>query len=303
MYYGFRLRTSVPLPSLPALAGDGVPDLTLRRGVVPDRLPDAVWASPFVEIAIDGTVLVRIPNVVGFLVRGGCQLILDQDSDAETSVIETFLFGAVAGAVLHQRGILPLHASCVMVGDIAVAMAGVSGRGKSTLAGIMSLRGHEVVCDDICAIGFHGGRAFVAPGPPRVRLWPDAAELLGLSHDGLQTARPNHPKRVLAARGTDAATKPLGALVRLGIDRRLQAPVIRRLAGPAAITPVEELVYRARLGRRLDRRIGLFQDMARLATLVPIYQMVRPEGIVDPSLLVDLVASTVGGGGRDGADG
>lgn len=296
LFYGYRLRTDVPLPSLPLMAqsdeADLVPDLTLARGPVPDRLPETVWTSPFVEIAADGTVLIRIPDVVAFLIRNGRELTLDQDSAAETSVIETFLFSAVAGTVLHQRGVLPLHASCVMVGPVAVAMAGVSGRGKSTLAGIMAMRGHDVVTDDICPVGFHDGKVLITPGPTRLRLWPDAADLLGLSHAGLATGRPNHPKRVLAARGTDQTPKPLGALVRIAIDKRLDAPVLYRLSGPAAITPIEELVYRARLGRRLDRRVGLFQDLARLAALVPIYQLVRPES-ADPSLLADLLTSTV----------
>jgi len=282
----------VPLPSLPAPTGHGEPDLTLSRGPVPHRLQAPVWSSHFVEIGADGAVLVRVPDVVGFLVRDGCKVILDEDCDAETSVIETFLFSTVAGAVLHRRGIFPLHASCVMVGDVAVALAGVSGRGKSTLAGIMSMHGHDVVSDDICPVAFQNGRAMIAPGPCRIRLWPDSATLLGLSHEALDVGRPNHPKRVLSARGTDGAPKPLGAVVRVAIDRRIETPILHRLSGPSAITPMEELVYRARLGRRLDRRVGLFQDLVRLAALVPIYQLIRPEGSFDPALLVDLVRST-----------
>lgn len=285
LFHGLRLRTAVPLPSLPAMAADGAPDLTLRRGAVPDRLPGAVWASPFVEIAADGTVLIRIPGILGFLVRDGCHLTLNHDCAAGTGVIETFLFSAVTGAVLHQRGVLPLHASCVMIGDVAVAMTGVSGRGKSTLAGIMSMRGHAVVTDDVCPVTMLNGRALIAPGPPRIRLWPDASGLLGLSHAGLEPGRPDHPKRVLTARGTDAAPKPLGALVRIGVDKRLDAPVIYRLTGPAAITPIEELVYRARLGRRLGRRVGIFQDLAQLAGLA------------------DLITSTVQDVARGAADG
>lgn len=295
LFYGLRLRTETPLPSLPEWAGSGEPDLILRRGPVPHRLPSPVWSSHFVEIGADGAVLVRIPDVVGFLVKDGTQVVLDEDCDAETSVIETFLFSVVAGVVLHKRGVLPLHASCVMVDDVAIAIAGVSGRGKSTLAGIMSTRGHDVVSDDICPVAFHDGQAMIAPGPCRIRLWPDSAELLGLSHEALETGRPNHPKRVLAARGADRAPKPLGAVVRIAIDRRIERPILYRLSGAAAITPMEELVYRTRLGRRLDRRVGLFQDLVRLAALVPIYQLLRPERGFDPSRLADLVCSAANG--------
>lgn len=303
LFYGYRLRSVVPLPSLPVMPEGGVPDLSLRRGRVPEQLAGAVWASPFVEIGGDGSVLVRIPGIVAFLIRDGGCLTLDENSNAETSTIETFLFSAVAGAILHQRGVLPLHASCVMVGDVAVAMAGVSGRGKSTLAGALSMCGYDVVTDDICPVDFRDGKAMVIPGPPRVRLWPDAAGLLGLSHAGLETGRPNHPKRVLAARGADVGPKRLGAVIRLDIDRRLDTPVLYRLTGPAAITPIEELVYRARLGRRLGRRVGLFRDLVRLPTMVPIYQLIRPEGGVDPSRLADLVVSALCDNGKEKAGG
>ena len=293
LFYGYRLQTEIALPSLPRLDAGGAPDLTLRRGEVPDRLAEADWSSPFVEIGSDGTVLVRIGGTLKMLVRDGRHIVLDRTGGTEIGGIETFLFSAVAGIVLHRFGVLPLHASCVMVGDVAVALAGVSGRGKSTLAGAMSLQGHAVVTDDVCPIVFRDGAALAVPGPARIRLWPDAADRLGLSQNRLETGRPNHPKRVLAAGSPAVAPRPLGAVVRLGIDKRLDRPVMTRLTGPATMTPLEELVYRARLGRRLGRRIGLFQDLVRLVGIVPVFQLVRPESFDDLPVLVDLVRSAV----------
>lgn len=293
LFYGYRLRTEVALPSLPPLAAGEAPDLTLCRGEVPDRLAATDWSSPFVEIGRDGTVLVRIGDTLKMLVRDGRHIVLDRTCRAEIGVVETFLFSAVAGVVLHRSGVLPLHASCVMVGDVAVALSGVSGRGKSTLAGAMSLQDHAVVTDDVCPIVFRDGAALAVPGPARIRLWPDAADRLGLSQDRLETGRPNHPKRVLAAGSPAVAPRPLGAVVRLGIDKRLDRPVMTRLTGPATMTPLEDLVYRARLGRRLGRRIGLFQDLVRLVGIVPVFQLMRPEGFDDLPALVDLVRSSV----------
>lgn len=296
LFYGYRLRTDVTLPSLPLMPMDGVPDLTLCRGVVPSCFPEASWTSPFVEIGSDDrTVLVRIGDTVRFLVRDGSRIVLDQDSQPETSTVETFLFGAVAGIVLHQRGVLPLHASCVMIGDVAVALAGVSGRGKSTLAGALSMHGHPVVTDDVCPIEFRGKVAMAIPGPARIRLWPDSADHLGVPPDRLQTGRPGHPKRVLSA-AARSTPSPLGAVIRIAVDKRLDRPVMHRLTGPATMTPMEELVYRTRLGRRLGRRLGLFQDLVRLAGMVPIFQLIRPEGTANLPQLIDLVRSTVPAG-------
>ncbi len=291
LFYGYRLRSDIALPSLPLLTDAGAPDLTLRRGPVPDCLPEPSWSSPFVEIGTDGTLLARIGDTLKFIIQNGRDIVLDQHSRAETSVIETFLFSVVAGSILHQRGMLALHASCVMIGDKAIALAGVSGRGKSTLAGALSMQGHAVVTDDICPITFRENAALVIPGPARVRLWPDAAQMLGLSQDHLAIGRPQHPKRILAVAGPNATPKPLAALIRIAIDKRLNEPVLYRLNGAAAITPIEEIVYRARLGRRLGRRIGLFTDLVRLAGLVPIFQLVRPEGDGNLPRLADLVRS------------
>lgn len=294
LFYGYRLRSEIALPSLPQMPEPAdTPDLILRRGLVPDCLPQASWSSPFVEIGTDGMVLVRIADAVRFTVQDGRDIVLDQHCQAQTSVIETFLFSVVAGIILHQRGMLALHASCVMLGDVAVAMAGVSGRGKSTLAAALSLQGHSLLSDDICPIRFDDGRAMVIPGPARLRLWPDAAQRLGLNPDQLAIGRPQHPKRVLPISSAAAKPMPLAALIRIGIDKQLDAPTIYRLSGAAAITPIEEIVYRARLGRRLGRRIGLFTDLVRLAGIVPVFQLLRPEQGADLPQLADLVRATI----------
>ena len=89
---------------------------------------------------------------------------------------------------------------------------------------------------------------------------------------------------------------PLGALIRLRVDTRLDRPSLVRLSGPTAIMPAEDVVYRARLGRRLGHRIGLFQDLTRLATLVPVFGLTRtgnPEDLPDQ---VRLVVSVMTGG-------
>lgn len=288
LFYGYRLRSGIALPGLPHAVADGEPDIRLAAGPVPTALAAPSWSSPFVEIAADGVVLVRIGDRLRFLIDRGTAVTVEHAPDVTPAEIETFLCSVVAGILLHQRGALALHAACVAVDGLAVAIAAPSGRGKSTLAAALAAAGHPLLTDDICRVTFTESGALAVPGPPRLRLWPDAARMLGHRSADLGPARPGHPKRVLPGPAAGAPL-PLAAILRLVIDARAVAPRLERLKGPAAITPAEELVYRVRLGRRLGRRIGLFQDLTRLAVQVPVFTLTRPEAGADLGDLVALV--------------
>ena len=285
----------MPLASLPPLLRDGEADIEVEVGEVPPNLTAPIWSNPFIEIGEDGGVLVRAGDSVRFMVRGGRQVMLDEGAASRLGDVEALLLGPVAGVLLHQRRNLALHASSVVIGGRAVAIAGPSGRGKSTLAAALVARGFTPFGDDISRVRFTHDGAWAVPGSPRLRLWPHAANLLSLAPETLAAGRSGHPKRLLVLPPALEAV-PLGALIRLRVDTRLDRPSLVRLSGPTAIMPAEDVVYRARLGRRLGHRIGLFQDLTRLATLVPVFGLTRtgnPEDLPDQ---VRLVVSVMTGG-------
>ncbi len=282
--------------SLPPAVGDGAPEIELRCSDIPQRLDAPAWSSPFIDIGTDGNVLMRLGQHTRFLIRGGREVIVDEGAAAHMPDVETFLVGAVSGVLLHQRNDLALHASCVAIDDRAVAFVGPSGRGKSTLAAFLAARGFALLTDDVCRIVFQRQHVCVVPGSCRLRLWPDAARALDHAPETLPTGRSGHPKRVLVLPVGSVDPVPLAAVIRLAIDTRLKTPSLSRLSGPASVMPVEDLLYRARLGRRLGRRIPLFQGLTRLAGLVPVFSLTRTGDMADLPGLVGLVASVMTGG-------
>src|SRR6185437_8241442 len=82
--------------------------------------------------------------------------------------------GPVQAILWHQRGLLPLHASAISVNGKAVALAGPSGVGKSTLAAAL-VGNHAVLADDICIID-PSDRPTMLPSTPRLRLWREALD-------------------------------------------------------------------------------------------------------------------------------
>jgi hypothetical protein len=293
-YYGYRLASEVAFPLLPAGGGGGEADIRLRLGPVPDHLAHSVWSSPFLEIGENGEAIAKAGDRLRFRIAGGNEIVLDTDRSQSAMEMETHFTSLVAGVVLHQRRALPLHASAVSVDGLAVAFAGPSGIGKSTFASALALHGYPLIADDVCRIEFHPeGGPTVAPGPARLRLWPDMAMALGRDPETLMTGRSHHPKRVLTDVDKETNSVPLRALIRLSLDVQAKAPRLERLTGPQSVMPVDELVYRARLGRTMGRQVEIFQQLTELGAAIRVYRLTRPEGPPDRPRLADLVRQAI----------
>ena len=174
--FGLQIRSQLELPELPVSPASDEPDVTIRIGQVPPALTSGHGGAQ----AIDGGLLLTISKVGRFFIKGGVEIIIEPDPGVSEGDVRLFLLGSAMGAVLHQRGLLPLHANAVEIDGMAVAFMGESGAGKSTLAAWFHDQGHRIIADDVCVVRFdEGGRAHASPGLPRLRLWKEALEASG----------------------------------------------------------------------------------------------------------------------------
>ncbi|HEV2674710.1 MAG TPA: serine kinase [Aliidongia sp.] len=291
-FYGYRLRACGLLDFFPAWPDPaGVPDLHLVERVVPLELESPLWSRPRLSVGTDGTVLLLLEGIGRFLVRPDGEIRLERSEEGCRADVEAALVSVVAGAVLHQRASLPLHASCVLIDGRAVAITAPSGTGKSTLAAALVSAGHRLLTDDICVIRFaEDGTAMAVPGAPRLRLYDDSANAVGQGSKTLPIAGTVRDKRGWDRPLTDHAPLPLAAILRL---ERAATAGLERLTGVSAINPMQDIIYRAPLGLRLGRGRELFRGLTRLADKVPIYRLTRPEGLDSLAELVQLIGTVV----------
>ncbi len=105
-----------------------------------------------------------------FLLRSGQEILIDLAPSADDDEVRAYLLGPVFGALCHQRGITPLHASAIDVSDGCVAFVGASGAGKSTLVAALARRGNEIIADDECFLQLAAdGQMLAWPGLSRIR--------------------------------------------------------------------------------------------------------------------------------------
>lgn len=203
--YGLEVRSAVPLPELtlvPAAGGAEAGDVVVVRLGPVSRMPTTLDAAGF-GFWSDGDEACHVLDKVGaFLVRGGREIVVDAAPGVEDRVLRLSILGPALALLLHQRGLLVLHASVVARGSEALAVLGKNGWGKSTIAAALHAKGYDLVADDVAAIEMdrHGPR--VLAGFPQVKLWPEAATLLGDRPETLPLLHPSFDKRGWrAARG------------------------------------------------------------------------------------------------------
>jgi hypothetical protein len=164
----------------------GPPDVEIRFEPLSPAPSPIEYLGMLVQSSSEGLHL-QVPGDARFLVSGGRTIIASLEREDRPQTAFEYLLGTAMGALLHQRGLLPLHANVIEWNGRAFAFAGASGAGKSTLAARLHQKGYNLLSDDICAIAWDdAGEPRVFPGIPRVKLWSDALKELGIARQGLQ---------------------------------------------------------------------------------------------------------------------
>ena len=286
--FGLQLRSEIELPELRAVAPSGDPDVEILQGSIPcaDRMAEGYL------LGNDGAGFV-IDDVAGFWISDGQRIVIEPQPGVAGSNVRLYLLGSAMGVLLHQRGLLPLHANCVEIDGQGVAFLGRSGAGKSTLAAAFYDRGFRVVADDVCVIDFDdSGQALVTQGIPRLRLWEEALAVgsrnaidYQLSYAGDEQYRKfDVPVGVVNIR------LPLAAIYRLSDGT---GPGFRKLEGTAAAETVFANTYRGSYLRAVGDQIAHWSLSTRLLGAVPVFDFSRPRGLDRIAADLDLVIAHV----------
>lgn len=291
---GWRLSSELPLPELAIWEGDQrPPQVTIALGPTPEPPKPLVVDGPFAQLSADGTLRFSIEAVGRFLVRGDGHVTVAPHPEASGPQIRAALFSTPFATLCHQRGVLPFHASCVVVNGRAVAITGISGAGKSTLAALMACRGHPLLAEDVCVLDCRAeGGPLVLPSPGRLKLWRDTVEALGLTADPADRIGAGREKFDLARIASfHPHPLPLAAVIHLSIGWAPQDT--ERLRGTELMRGLKAGIFRERIGIGLGKVEQMFAASLRLAAL-PNWRISRSDDFAKMDALADLITELAG---------
>lgn len=280
IYYGcgIAFESDLELPGIPVSAVR-LPQVHVRLGSIPSSDEIQLTAENWYH-AVPGRLQFLVPDVGRFLVSNGTDILVDPATCASESDVRLFLLGSAFGALLHQRGVLPLHASTVRVGNHYAAFLGNSGDGKSTQAAVLHQAGYSHAGDDICPVTPDGDDAACADlGFTRMKLWEDTIRFLQIDQRGLQRSDFDRNKYdVPTCRLAGRERRPLSAVYVLEYIEDGEQPGIERVTGQSCLPLLLQHTYRYCFVEPLDvteRHFCLCLDVART---VPIFRLRRRPG-------------------------
>jgi hypothetical protein len=285
---GLAIESDLPLPELqPRSFGEAVVRIEVRRALPTVR---GLHATDMGFSAGPGTVEMDVPGVARFLVIDGSRILVQPAHQADPATIRLYLQGSVFGALFHQRGLLPLHASAVCVRNLCVAFSGDSGAGKSTLSAYLRRRGHAGMTDDVLVVQEGELDVVGQPGYPYARLCADAAHALEIDLRACSQVDAVRDK-YLVGMDPDAGfcgfAKPFARLYILA--EGTSEPSIARLNTLEAMAELTRNTYRAFLLEPMGLLAAHVALCAQLAQRVRVYRLSRRRDLSEMDAVVDLL--------------
>jgi hypothetical protein len=295
--YGLRVRSAIRLPC-PAWHGpepgvdvdlvEATEDALLASCNGPPTLyeSDGFWESRLFE---DGSIHASWKDHFDFFVSSdGSRVLWRRLVGVPDEVLFTYLLNQALSQCLVARGAEPLHATSVVVGDVAIAILGNSGYGKSSLAAALMGMGHRLLTDDVLVLEFVEGGVLAYPSLARLKLRPDTASAVFAERQSLPM-NTFTDKMILPLDGKEHAALPVRLRAIYAIPSAAGAAriSIRSAGGRRSMLELIKGAFSTTLlsPARLEQQ---FRFASRLAKSVPIKLLSYPRRL---DLLPQVAAS------------
>lgn len=213
----------------------------------------------------------------------GRAVTVDMGEGEDEAEVANLLEGAVLSRALRLAGAPCLHGSALALRGRAVVIIGPSGYGKSSLGWALVRHGCTLVSDDMVGIERQDEGYAALCGRMRLRIWPDAAERMGIAAERDAVLFPTLSE--FAKLGVrDVAPPPDGpvpihAIYRLRRrDPALTEPVIAPLEASAALAELSGNLHGLILPDRATRQRELAW-LADIARNVPVLSLTLPDDL------------------------
>lgn len=282
MYYywgfGLTIKSEMEFPELLSFEFEKA-DVTIRIGKTPEKL-NGEDVIEKVRVSISPTeYLLKVLDIANYYAGNGNEIIIESLTGADEKSVRLFMLSNAMAAILHQRNMIPLHASAVHYEDGVVLFCGRSGAGKSTTATALQKQGYKIFSDDVCVLKEIDGQLMVLPSYPMMKLWEDSFAKVGMEMAGEEDKiRPHLPKYARwyhSEFGIDPM--PVKQIFIIDPSNQAEEVSIKKAGHLEAFQELQKNTYRPVQTSTMKKRDIHFMMISKLAGVAPVAKITRPQ--------------------------
>lgn len=271
--YGLTVASEIPLAGL--AEGRGEPDVVVQRGEVQAQADRTVQAGCFQADA--ERIFLYQPKAGLLLAEHGHTLTVEVPPDHDAHFMTSVVLGRGLAAILHQRGVLTLHASAVVHEGRGLAFVGERGQGKSTTTAAFLRHGARLITDDLLPVRLdENGHPLVFSGGSRLKLWPASLDLTDDSEQHTRVADHVEKRYWSAGDAVETEAVRLDTVYELtfGEDFAL-VPYV----GRSAFAALYRHTFTGALALATEQGPDYLNRVAEIANRLSVVQFVRPRDL------------------------
>lgn len=293
--FGFSIISEIPLQELPQFGNEvGTDiDIIIRKEDLTNKWNELAEEN-HVFFVQKNFVMYKFGDVAIFSVQDGRRITVSPLKEFDEDTAGIIILGTCMGALLMQRGILPLHGSAIAINGKVYAIIGDSGAGKSTLARAFLDRGYQLLTDDVIAVSLKGKIPYVTPSYPQQKLWRDSLNSFGIKPDGFKSLLGRENKFCVPV-SSEFFTEPLQIA---GVIELVKAE-----SKEITIRPIENLerfytffyhTYRNIFIEKSELMDWHFHTSAKILKQIDMYRLERPiSGFSSTQLVSELLKTLI----------
>lgn len=253
--YGLRVRSQIDIPGALPADEHGAFDLSVELAAPSAAQSDSIYRFEGADLCFTA------PGIAEYRCHADGIRVSPHPHASATDVVEMLIATALP-ALLWMRGGFVLHAAAAQLpgSAAAIAIAGASGSGKSTVLAQLTDAGAPMLADDTILLDSRTG---------------EGAGLAGgyylAEGEGPRVFHPVPPARALVR-------APVAAILILSRGDPETAASLTRTTQVEAVAQLLANRHRPRVPALLGRQAATLADSALLAGMIPIYAWRRPAG-------------------------
>lgn len=285
--FGLNIQSDFEIAEMQQ-ASFGRPDVTVVLAETPRAIENPVREGVRFQLT-DNEFLLNVDNVARYYIADGNSIRIEKRNGSTFQEVRLFLLGVVFSALLHQKGMVPFHASALMDEQgKTFLICGRSGVGKSTITAYFLNKGFSLLSDDVTVVGSGEGKIWVYPSFPFIKLWKDVMEHVDFSaEEGTRLRDPLEKYGYRLEQNFHSRPAPIKKVFVLHTHNKENYQT-EALKGTDKFNALKNQTFRFQFLTERNRQ-GHFTLLNEMARAVSVHRVTRPQAPMDSESLYEVI--------------